>query len=109
MTFVAEVGFDVRGDGGTLRGIARVAQPRPDRDAWRCDFEVQWPGFERSRYAMGADSWQALQLAMQSVATELFTCDECKDGKLSEFGRPLASYDDLTEWLGVRPLKVLQQ
>jgi hypothetical protein len=109
MTPVAEVAFEIHGNDGVQRGVARVAQPCPDQDDWRCEYQVEWPGSVKARYAMGVDSWQALALAMQSVATEIFISDDFKAGRVREFGRPLRDYDELTEWLGVRPIKVLQQ
>lgn len=57
---------------------------------------------------MGADSWQALQIAMQAVATEILVSADFKAGRIREYGRTLTDYASLTDWLGVRPIKVLE-
>ncbi len=56
----------------------RVAwmQPFPWKNAWSCEYVIEWPGrLRRSRRAVGVDSVQALLLAMKSASAELYDAD----------------------------------
>ena len=64
------------GRDGEVRAVpVRWRRPAPDpRGDWACEYEIEWPGREpRIAKAYGVDSVQALYLALQSVATELYT------------------------------------
>ena len=61
-------------------------RPRPDGDAWRCEYRIQWPGRERTFYGAGADSMQALISAMQNAHADLLSSPEAQAGALTWFG-----------------------
>ncbi len=75
----------------------RVFAPQPDGRDWRCDYEIAWPGRPRRSYAMGVDGFQALQLAMFSVATDLSTSEECKAGDIKIFDEPVMTAAQLNQ------------
>jgi len=50
----------------------RVNAPVPLGLAWKCSFEIVWPGATDRSHVMGADGVQALNLALQSVAAHLY-------------------------------------
>jgi hypothetical protein len=106
---IAERQFEVRSNAGADVVVAQIMLPQADQDVWRCSYRIAWPARDREFHAMGADSWQALHLAAQMVAVDIFTSEDFKAGRVSEFGRQILTYEDLTEWLGIRPTKVLQQ
>ena len=91
-------------------GSAKVFMPAlHDRGEWRCSYEISWPGFQRAHWTAGADSWQALELAMRSVAADIDLADDFKAGRIGSLGQPLTSYAELADAFGVRPFKVLEQ
>jgi hypothetical protein len=70
---------------------------------WECRFEIDWPDEKSSRVVRGVDGVQALYLAMQRVAVELYGSEYHRSGALrwqkagDGYGFPTikASYDDL--------------
>jgi len=63
-------------DGETKAVPVRWFQPQADRSDWNCQYEIVWPHQARRRRAVvGIDSVQALLLAMQSVAGELYDAE----------------------------------
>lgn len=68
--------------------LVEILEPHPDGANWRCDFRVT--GLDQgafSFYAMGVDAAQALFLAMQNIASILYTTDEYKAGHLTWLGQ----------------------
>ena len=63
---------------------------------WTCDYEIDWPEGLRRFRGSGADSLQALVIAMQMVAAELYASTHHKRGDLcwyepqSGFGIPIS-------------------
>jgi hypothetical protein len=56
-----------------VRWMKPVPDPRCD---WSCTYSISWPHLpEKKRTIFGIDSVQALQLAMQAAATELYMSD----------------------------------
>jgi hypothetical protein len=49
-----------------------VNAPEPVGLAWKCTFEIVWPGTTDRSHVMGTDGIQALNLAFQSVAAHLY-------------------------------------
>jgi hypothetical protein len=70
---------------------------------WECHFEIGWPKGRKSLVARGFDSVQALYLAMQRIAFELYASPHHETGKLrwgspgDGYGFPMAKigYNDL--------------
>ncbi|HVZ99047.1 MAG TPA: hypothetical protein VG841_01895 [Caulobacterales bacterium] len=107
MSVVAERIFAVGGRADAAR--IQLHAPHLDQSHWRCDYTIEWPGYHRQGYAMGVDSWQALKLAMQNVGTDIFVSEDFERGDVGEVDAKVTNYAELTEWLGIRPLKVLEQ
>jgi hypothetical protein len=56
-----------------VRWLQPMANPRGD---WGCVFQIDWPDPpHRTMTIFGVDSVQALYLALQTVAVELYTAD----------------------------------
>ena len=64
-----------------------LAAPRFEMGCWRCAYEIHWPSGSRRFFGAGADSMQALILAMQMVSAELHTSAAGKAGECSSRGR----------------------
>ena len=62
-----------------------IGQPQPvdDGRTYFCPYQIVGMGQGRVRRAGGADSVQALYLALQRIATDLYTSDEHRDGRLT--------------------------
>jgi hypothetical protein len=63
----------------------RLFQPEGQDGAWICRYEIDWPGRNRSSYAGGADSMQALVLALQKIGIEIYTSCYHESGSLKWF------------------------
>lgn len=61
----------------------RIFAPEADGNAWRCRYEIDWPGETHRSAVVGFDSMQALTLALQIIGTELYTSDFHESGLLS--------------------------
>ena len=59
-----------------------LAAPRFETGCWLCAYEIHWPSGPRRFYGAGADSMQALVIAMQMVSAELYTSAPGKAGEL---------------------------
>ena len=59
-----------------------LAAPRFETGCWLCSYEIHWPSGPSRFYGAGADSMQALVLAMQMVSAELYTSAAGKAGEL---------------------------
>lgn len=72
---VCERTYHTERDGEVRPLLVRWRQPVPDpRGDWSCEYEIEWPDHAlRIAKAYGVDSVQALYLALQTVASELYT------------------------------------
>ncbi|MFA4950960.1 hypothetical protein [Brevundimonas sp.] len=72
---VCERTYHTHRDGEVHPVPVRWRIPVPDpRGGWSCEYEIEWPQREvRIARAYGVDSVQALYLALQNVAAELYT------------------------------------
>ena len=52
-------------------GHIHVYQPEKNEVGWSCRFEIAWPGFQRTASVGGCDAYQALELALRAVPSEL--------------------------------------
>ena len=59
-----------------------LAAPRFETGCCLCAYEIHWPSGPRRFYGAGADSMQALVIAMQMVSAELYTSAPGKAGEL---------------------------
>lgn len=50
--------------------------------AWSCSFEIAWPQGTDTSHAMGTDAVQALRLAMEKIAGQLYATEHHKQGRL---------------------------
>jgi hypothetical protein len=60
----------------------RLYQPEENDGAWICRYEIDWPSEKWSRFAAGADSIQALILALQKIGAEIYTSSYHRSGSL---------------------------
>ncbi|MDR4305447.1 hypothetical protein IHQ68_02265 [Chelatococcus sambhunathii] len=73
----------VRGE-STVAMDVRVYVPEPtDGGAWSCRYEIDWPERARSFHSCGVDAFQALELALKMVGSELYASEHHKFGRLS--------------------------
>jgi len=85
-------------DGNWQSGAIKVFQPHKTSQGWTCRYEISWPGESRSNEIHGVDGFQALELAMRMVPTEIATSDAFKKSQLRLFSEsPALNTDTLTE------------
>ena len=63
-----------------------IKQPVPDDDDYKCEYQIVGIGSGKVRYAIGADSMQALVLALQKIGADLYASEAAKQGRLTWFG-----------------------
>ncbi|MEO6013856.1 MAG: hypothetical protein ABIQ30_09775 [Devosia sp.] len=59
-----------------------ISAPEYRDGAWICDFAIGWPGEPDRSHAAGADSVQALYLALQKIAVCLYSSEYHQSGRL---------------------------
>jgi hypothetical protein len=64
---VAQRRLTISDPAGDKDVLIRLYQPEGQDRAWICRYEIDWPGRNWSSYAGGADSMQALLLALQKM------------------------------------------
>jgi len=60
----------------------RIFAPQDDDNQWSCAYEIDWPEGTRKSAGHGADSVQALLLALEMIGSEIYTSDYHKSGCL---------------------------
>lgn len=50
--------------------------------SWACRCEIGWPEGAKTRTAWGADSLQAMVIALQMIGTDIYTSTHHHDGRL---------------------------
>lgn len=105
MSALVERQLNYFGAQGVSDGVVQLFSPQEDRGAWRCDYRLSWPGFDKTRGAMGEDQWQALHLAMHVVPAEIFATDDFKQGRIGLWGHKFTSYEDICELFDVKPVE----
>lgn len=79
-------------ENGVRHDVAvRVFPPQPDDRSWACRYEIDWPHRPRVGAGYGIDGVQALVIAMQKIAIELYTSSYHKAGTLL-FDKPGNGY-----------------
>ncbi|HEV2365748.1 MAG TPA: hypothetical protein VGS12_16275 [Caulobacteraceae bacterium] len=66
----------------------RLKRPRSDGGDFRCDYEISGLGRPVTSHACGVDSMQAVCLALLSIATDLYSSPEWKEGRVRWLGMP---------------------
>lgn len=64
----------------------RLHAPEREGRAWTCVFEIGWPEGQTRISAHGEDAFQALIVALQMIAINLYTSDHHKAGRLHSEG-----------------------
>ena len=93
---VAERAIRLTTPAGTAVIPVRIHQPVPSKRAWSCTFEIGWPEGSDVSHAMGDDGVQALKLAMEKIAVQLYASKYHKAGVIAwaqggGYGFPLPS------------------
>lgn len=73
----------VRSDGGPVDVEIRMFLPTGQARAWSCRYEIDWPDGRYASEAWGADALQAVHMAMQKIANDLYASPYHKLGQLS--------------------------
>jgi len=69
--------------GGKESEIAiRVFAPRKAKDAWSCQYEIDWPEGTQRTESWGIDSVQSLLVALQMIGSDIYTSSYHKSGNL---------------------------
>ena len=83
----------------------RLFAPQREADgAWGCRYEIEWPDKMAAKVIFGADSMQALVLALQMIGFEIYTSEFHESGRLYSdkpgegYGFPvMAPYRDMLQ------------
>jgi len=69
---------------GSEKVILEIGTPYPVDEGrnWFCPWRISGLGFDKVRRTGGVDSMQALYLAMQSAAADLYSCDVARQQSL---------------------------
>ncbi len=68
---------------GTVEVPVSLFVPVEDELGWKCRYNIGWPGKIRSSAVWGIDALQAIHLAMQKIASDLYASRYHKQGRLS--------------------------
>jgi hypothetical protein len=96
--------LELKSEDGTASLVTvRIAHPRRDANAYRCEYEIDGLAKERRFRAFGEDEVQALWLALVMAGIDLRTSGEGKAGRLTLFGAtdlgfPPAEHVTRPEW-----------
>ncbi|MBL8568728.1 MAG: hypothetical protein JNK84_06545 [Phreatobacter sp.] len=72
---------------GTAEVPVSLYAPVADDLGWGCRYEIGWPRRTRTSTAWGFDALQAVRLAMQKIASELYASAYHKQGRLAWLGQ----------------------
>lgn len=68
---------------GTFEVQIRIYAPEFSGVSWTCRYEADWPEGRRTMSADGFDSVQALLIAMQMIAADIYMSSYHKAGQIS--------------------------
>lgn len=77
----------VKSKAGTAEVPVSLYAPVADDLGWGCRYEIGWPRRTRTSTAWGFDALQAVRLAMQKIASELYASAYHKQGRLAWLGQ----------------------
>ena len=69
----------------------RVFAPEEEDGDWSCRYQIDWPEGTEDMKAAGADSMQALIIALKMIGADLYSSSYHRSGKLA-FETPGAGY-----------------
>ena len=100
---IAERILQIRSGAGEVPVPVSIHAPLEADRCWECRFEIGWPDGRVARIVRAEDGVQALYLAMQRIALELYGSEHHRTGALrwieagQGYGFPMAKagYDDL--------------
>ena len=72
----------LRTEEGEVEVPIHIHAPEQKDTYWICNYDVDWPGEPCSRYGAGEDAVQAMIIALQMIAIELYVTDAHKEGRL---------------------------
>ena len=81
--------FAIRIDGRLHTLEVRMHLPTGQGSAWSCRYEIDWPDDRYESEAWGVDALQAVHMAMQKIAHDLYASPYHKQGLLSWPGQGL--------------------
>ena len=78
----------IRNNDGEVSGEVelRILMPIEAGDDFSCRYEIHWQGRVKISDVLGVDAVQALLLALQRLASEMYFSDEYKTGRLEWMG-----------------------
>ena len=101
---IASRSLKLTGGEGDVEIPIRIFAPKQDGAAWSCRYEIDWPEGKQTMTSWGANSVQALTLALTMIGADIYSSSYHKSGKLmldepgKGYGFPVpASLRDLLE------------
>jgi hypothetical protein len=97
MTVIATRVIKLESDNREVAIPIRVFAPEREDNAWSCRYQIDWPEGTQDRKAGGADSMQALIIAIKMIGADLYSSSYHRSGKLmfhtpgSGYGFPVAT------------------
>jgi hypothetical protein len=82
LVIIARRVLTLRQPGGDTQMEIRLFAPEQNDGTWDCRYEIDWPEGQESRTAAGADSVQALLIALHMIGADLYTSAHHKAGHL---------------------------
>ncbi|MEP9368634.1 hypothetical protein [Xanthobacter sp. VNH20] len=82
MNTIAERTLNLRTSDGDVEVPIRIYAPEFSGVAWICRYETDWPEGRQTMVAHGFDSVQALVIAMQMIAADIYTSSYHEAGQL---------------------------
>lgn len=75
--------FSIHADGRPQTLEVRMYLPTGQGRAWSCSYEIDWPEDRYESEGWGVDALQAIHMAMQKIAKDLYASPYHKKGQLS--------------------------
>lgn len=73
----------LREDDGDTKIEVRIFSPQQQKPSgWSCRYEIDWPRGRKAMEAGGADSIQALAIALSMIGTDIYTSSYHESGNL---------------------------
>jgi hypothetical protein len=82
MMVIATRVLKLESDNGEVAIPIRVFAPEQEDNAWSCQYQIDWPEGTQDMKAGGADSMQALIIAIKMIGADLYSSSYHKSGKL---------------------------
>ncbi|CAH1652057.1 MULTISPECIES: hypothetical protein [unclassified Chelatococcus] len=80
---IAERTLRLRNPDGEHHIPIRIFAPERDETSWMCRYQIAWPEGQQNGRAGGADSVQALVLALQMIGADIYTSSYHQSGRLT--------------------------